>query len=212
MAEIEAFIDLGRGGVSISFDNYGELEVDALERKLSAMYGRHGQLPSLLVRAGEYVDLLVEARRLYEEGHFYSCVAMAGITGERILKDMFLASIRVVKGGKVEAPTTDEEVASLEGFEAEKIRRFLLKSGIMPEKSAQALQRLMELRNKYAHAGGREPSTDSQQALKLLMDVVDGTVCLLDMVMPGFKKAQEERSKKEADSRNATEVRTPPSP
>ena len=95
------------------------------------------------------------------------------------------------------APTNEAEVRALESFEAEKIRKFLLKCGILSKKSADALQELMELRNKYAHAGGKEPASDSQQALKLLMDVVDGTVCLLDVVMPGFKKAQEEAEKGE---------------
>jgi hypothetical protein len=37
---------------------------------------------------GEYLELLIEARKLYVEGYFYSCVAMCGIVAEDSLKIM----------------------------------------------------------------------------------------------------------------------------
>jgi hypothetical protein len=46
-------------------------------------YGRLSQLPPLLMENGFYCALIREARDVFVDGHFYSCVAMCGISFER---------------------------------------------------------------------------------------------------------------------------------
>ena len=64
------------------------------EKNLPAAVERIWKLPCLNI-SKPYTDLLFEARELFVEGHFYSCVAMCGIVGERLIKDMLRASVSV---------------------------------------------------------------------------------------------------------------------
>ena len=54
-----------------------------LEGRPEASVDRQWELPQLIVKPeGEYLELLLEARDLYINGYFYSCVATCGIVGE----------------------------------------------------------------------------------------------------------------------------------
>ena len=70
------------------------------DKNLPEAIERHWELPSLNVTSGPYLDLLIEARDLFVNGYFYSCVAMCGIVGERLVKDMLRNSVLIEKDGK----------------------------------------------------------------------------------------------------------------
>lgn len=97
-----------------------------LEERLQASVERIWDLPSIIFKRpqSEYVALLVEARDLYVSGNFYSCVAMCGIVGERIIKDVLRASVRLEKDGVIHIPQ-DKAFDQLEYVEVAGIIRFL---------------------------------------------------------------------------------------
>ena len=149
-----------------------------LESKIDDVVTRYGSLPALTVYPGEYCNLLMEARELFVQGYFYSCVAMCGITAERILKDIFTTSVLVISDGQATSPN-DTAIKDLESFGAKEMCEFLIHAGVLDQKLRPAFKDLGELRNKYAHAGGKKPKQDASAAIAYLHTIVDGTVSIL---------------------------------
>jgi hypothetical protein len=148
------------------------------ERRLEAAIERSWHLPSIIVNPeDEYLALLLEARDLYIDGRFYSCVAMCGIVSERIIKDLLRASIWIEKDGKAEKPGS-EAFEELEHAEVYRLAKFFLKNGLLSKEAFRAAQELGQIRNKYAHARGGQPQDDALKAIKLLHQVVEGTVSI----------------------------------
>jgi hypothetical protein len=130
-----------------------------------------------MVHHGEYCDLLMETRDLFVQGYFYPCVAMCGIVAERIIKDIFLRSVFIASDNKI-APPNEATIKDLESFGAKEICKLLIDSNVIDKKLHGAFDKLGELRNKYAHATGKEPETDARTALDYLHSIIEGTVSL----------------------------------
>jgi hypothetical protein len=180
MSELkEVYLDLtpNRPKTERTREDLGNELRQRFEERLPDAVERIWDLPPLVLQKprGEYVALLVEARELYVEGHFYPCVAMCGIVGEWLVKDMLRASVVVYKAGNTICPT-DEAFDQFEHVDASGIIRFLNKADLLGDGAQKAAQGLGELRNKYAHARGRDPRTDAIKALGLLHALVEGTV------------------------------------
>jgi len=78
---------------------------DQFKMSLSDSVERVWDLPPLILKLqGDYLVLLIETRNLYVAGSFYSCVAMCGIVGERLIKDLFRNSIIIRKNGSTNTP------------------------------------------------------------------------------------------------------------
>jgi len=148
------------------------------QKKVPDAVTRLASLPALMVQPGEYCSLLMEARELFVLGYFYSCVAMCGITAERIVKDIFSKSLLVITDSHA-APPTDEAIKDLESFGAKDICEFLIDALVLDRNLKPAFQALGKLRNKYAHAGGKEPKRDARAAIKHLHKIIEGTVSIL---------------------------------
>jgi hypothetical protein len=146
------------------------------EMDLPEAVERIWEIPDLALKApfGPYVELLVESRELFIEGHFYSCVAMCGIVGERIIKDL-RASVLNKKGDQVQSPDSAAFNQS-ERIDISRIARFLKKAGILSDEAAEAANNLRQLRNSYAHARGEKPEVDAIKAIKWLHTLIEGTV------------------------------------
>jgi hypothetical protein len=145
-------------------------------RRLPEAVERVWELPAMIVKpCGEYLPLLLEARELFLSGCFYSCVAMCGIVGERLVKDVFRSSVLIWKNGKVE-PSTDTAFDQFERVEVSAIVRFLKEADLLSAEAAKSAMDLGELRNQYAHARGKKPQEDALRAIKLLHVLVDDTV------------------------------------
>ena len=145
------------------------------EQKLDEMISRYRELPAIIVHFGKYSELLLEARELFVEGKFYSCVAMCGITAERIAKELFRTSLLMRGKNKWTFPS-DEQSAILDRIEINDIRELLIKSEVIDENLRKPFQKLSELRNKYAHATGKKPKEDAKSAINYLHQIVEGTV------------------------------------
>jgi hypothetical protein len=129
----------------------------------------------LVKPSDEYLALLLEARELFVNGYFYSCVAMCGIVGERLVKDMFRASVLVRRNGNTERPT-DAVFDQLEYIDISRIIEFLKKAELLGGDAAKAALKLGKLRNTYAHARGKDREADATEAIKELHALVEGTV------------------------------------
>jgi hypothetical protein len=158
-------------------EDFGHILRQKFEQRLPEAVERIWELPPVILQKPfeEYVSLLVEARELFIAGHFYSCVAMCGIVGERLLKDMLRSSVLIAKGGNATCPP-DEAFDQLERVEVSGISRFLNKAALLEDGAQKVAQGLGELRNTYAHARGTDPHTDAIKAIKLLHTLVEGTV------------------------------------
>lgn len=132
---------------------------------------------ALLEPSSPYIALLVEARQLYVEGHFYACVAMCGIVAERLVKDALRATVLVAKDGRAETPG-DVAFDQLERVESMGLVGFLEKAGVLEPDAAKAARKIVELRNAYAHARGKNPDADAGKAIAHLQTIVEGTVSM----------------------------------
>jgi hypothetical protein len=150
------------------------------DQNLPAAVERTWELPPLILKKpfGDYVELLTEARELFISGYFYSCVAMCGIVGERLIKDALRASV-VIQTADVPMRPTDKAFDQLERVEVSGIIQFLKEAKVLGNEAADAAKKLGELRNQYAHARGKNPSEDAINAIKLLHTLVDDTVSVL---------------------------------
>jgi len=142
------------------------------------MIRRWSELPDLDLTAGSHVSLLQEARELYVHGHFYSCVAMCGITSERIMKDMLREHFVIRKDDESTTEIPEEAVPELDRFELSAIAKLLTKAALLETSVKEAVLDLAELRNKYAHGSGKNPRTDALKALGLLHAIIEKTVSL----------------------------------
>ena len=158
-------------------DIFRQLLRQRFEERLPEVIERMWKLPPIILkeRFGDYMELLLEARTLFLMGHFYSCVAMCGVVGERLVKDVLRVSVLVQKDGDPQRPP-DVALDQLERVEVNGIVRFLEKAELLDVKAAKAAADLGELRNKYAHARGKKPQGDALEAIKLLHILVEGTV------------------------------------
>jgi hypothetical protein len=161
---------------------------ERLEQRLSDSVERMWELPPMAVKVppqkegeppqlGVYCELLVEARQLFVDGRFYACVAMCGIVGERLVKDLLRTAVLVEKAGETHRPS-DAAFDQLEYVEVSGLTRFLKESGLLSGEAMKATLALGTLRNKYAHARGKNPPADAIEALKLLDALIADTVAV----------------------------------
>lgn len=161
-------------------EEFRQLLQNRFDRKLPDAIERMWKVPALMLHGpdDEYIDLLLQARELFIMGYFYSCVAMCGIVGERLVKDLLRASIFVSVGGDVKRPT-DGAFDQFERVDVSTIVRFLNKTSLLSDDAKKAAEGLGELRNQYAHARGRNPQDDALESIQKLHTLIDGTVSVL---------------------------------
>jgi hypothetical protein len=150
---------------------------ERFEQRLRDATDRYWELPGVMVLNpdDQYMKLLLEARELFVAGYFYSCVAMCGIVAERLIKDMFRASLMIQRNGKAEIPR-EAALDQLEHVETRGMIEFLKETGLLDVIAANSAKTLGDLRNRYAHSRGKDPQTDAIEAIKKLHVVVEGTV------------------------------------
>jgi len=178
---MEVFIDLlpNQPKNDQTRENLRLLLRQKFEERLPDAIERIWEQPPVMLKArGECLALLLEARELYIAGHSYSCVAMCGIVGEHLVKDVLRAYVLVRKGISAQPPP---EVAfdQLERIEVNGIVRFLKEADLLSDDATKAADSLGQLRNQYAHARGKNPQPDALNSIKLLHTLVEGTVSVL---------------------------------
>lgn len=182
MGQVNVFIDFLPNGLNLPGEA-GEQEqaqyIENLKRRIDdngpEIAKRHASLPQLLVFSGPHAQLLDEARKLYIDGYFYACVAMCGITAERIVSDIFAATILIRRDRTTAVPASPTALKQLRPG-ARQIREFLEACGVLSAEKKKQLEELATLRNKYTHATGDASASDAVESLTILHRVVEGTV------------------------------------
>lgn len=156
--------------------NFRDMLTQQFEKRVDESVERMATLPPLAIEPeGEYLALLLEARELFVDGRFYSCVAMCGIVGERLIKDLLRISVLINDSGSAKVPS-DQAFDQLERVEVYALVNFLKSASVLSEDAAQAAAKLSELRNTYAHSRGKAPKSDALKAITHLHAIVEGTV------------------------------------
>ena len=140
------------------------------EKGADEVISRLATLPILMVYHpfGEYVPLLREAREIYTRGYFYACVAMCGITAERLVKDILRGSLMVRSGPNSASSPSALAFDQLERIDVSSLARFLAKASLIDDQAWKSLDALFQLRNTYAHARGKDPEADALKAIQHL--------------------------------------------
>ncbi len=179
-AYLDTFPDLlrgrARGAIAQSIIESMHRRIDEQRQQL---IDRYSKIPQTFVLQGPHLPLLLEAQQLWVEAHFYSCVAMCGITAERILLDLFKKTLAASVADKL--PTvSDAARRALEKAGAKAITHFLVHVGALKKEAFKPLQELAALRNKYAHAAGSNEMTDALRAIQLLHCLIEATVSVFN--------------------------------
>jgi hypothetical protein len=151
---------------------FRQILIQRFEKNLPDAIERYWELPSLNIyieSTSPYPALLIEVRELFLDGHFYSCVAMCGIVGERLIKDLLRTSVLIEMDGQHQRPD-EKAFDQLERVEVSGIVKFLKESGVLSEDAALAAEKLGTLRNAYAHARGKDYKRDAISAIGYLQD------------------------------------------
>jgi len=160
-----------------------------LERDLNKRISRYKELPPFIIKLkgknDDYVNLLHEARQLYVEGKFYSCVVMCGVASERIAKDI-LEGIIFIK--KLNKGRPDKFFNQLDRVQMDVVRELIIASGVVDNPMRKSFTGLACLRDKYVHARSLGIQKDAQKAIKYLHEIIEGTVSV-------FKKYKIQKGK-----------------
>ena len=162
----------------VAIDTVKRMLREQLEKNLDGMIERWREIEAIITKTGPHVNLLIEARALFVEGKYYSCIAMCGITGERIAKDMLIRSVAIVnKKGKAFHPKIEYNEV-LDKIPMDIVRNLIVKSETVDADLNKPFQNLAEIRNKYAHGSGDDQEKDAVKAMEYLQTIIDGTVSM----------------------------------
>ncbi len=147
----------------------GEALVEDVKKTATARVKRHLRLPTLLVhRDDEFLPLLYETRRTYIDGHFFSCIASAATTADRMcnrLSRRYDLSLSLQKW-------------MLEQTLGNKIPKLRAEKVITKDQEA-LLSRLNRVRNRHLHPRRTISmitlKRDALMAVQLLHQLLEGT-------------------------------------
>jgi hypothetical protein len=176
------FVDLSsrRPKTEETYAEFRQLLQTQFTLKLPSVLERIWELPPVILKRSndEYVGLLEEARELFKMGYFYACVAMCGIVGERLVKDLLRSSLFVAYETQLKPPPEDA-FDQLERVDVSALVRFFNKAQLLGDDARKAAEDLIVLRNRYAHARGEGSQTDALEAIAKLHLLLEGTVSML---------------------------------
>ena len=147
--------------------------------KIAEIIERYKNLPAIVVDLGVYTESLKEARQVYVEGYFYSCIAMCCVTAEKIAKDILIQNLFIQKDDNFEK-IPKEAIKYFEKINLETIREILIKSNLISVTLRAPYKKLAELRNKYMHTIDiTSKEADAVSALNFLHTIIMETVSLI---------------------------------
>jgi len=154
---------LDKGSTKGSQGRHPEPPHSALDERFldRGRYERLSQLPALLIEVGAYCGLIREARDVFVDGHFYSCVAMCGISFERFQRDK----------AKPYAATRKHSMRE--------VRDILEKNKGLKSGTFTLCEEMANLRNDYAHGHGLKPKEDALKALEWMHRFIDNETNLM---------------------------------
>jgi len=159
-----------------------ELMRQELERDLGKRISRYKELPAIMIQVSgkngkdEYAKLLQEARKLYVEGKFYSCVIICGVTSERIAKDILRKMIALKLLKKPDKTKILNFLKQLDRIPMDVVYNSIIAVEAVNKSTRKTFEKLSKLRDNYVHARRVESQEDAQKAIKYLHEIVEETV------------------------------------
>ncbi|MDP8201976.1 MAG: hypothetical protein P9M11_07530 [Candidatus Tenebribacter burtonii] len=164
---------------SINEKKISETLLSNYNGKIAEIIDRYKNLPAIVVDIGVYTESLKEARQVYIEGYFYSCIAMCCVTAEKIAKDILIQNLFIQKDDNFEN-IPKEAIKYFEKINLETIREILIKSNLISGNLRNPYKKLVELRNRYMHIRDiTATKSDAISALNFLNFIIEDTISLI---------------------------------
>ena len=146
-------------------DNYNRNDRSEARRRAR----RHLRLPTLIIhKEDEFLPLVLETRATYIDGHFFSCIASAVTTADRIC-------IRLTQRYSLPSQEQNKMLAKTLGQKLQPLRA----KNVVTEHQEELLNKMNRIRNRHLHPR-RSPSSlvtkrDALAAVRLLHEFLEGT-------------------------------------
>lgn len=124
----------------------------------------------LKIKNEEYIDLVMEARELYFQKFFYSCVILSCTIAECILRNIFYNNIHLNNHDLEE-----KSLKYLSFIDAKTICELLVCENVIERSLLASFKILGELQTKYSNIITKSPETDAQRALYHIMKILKKT-------------------------------------
>lgn len=149
---------------------YAHTLAEQAKNEATARAQRYFRLPTLIVHADdEFLPLLQEARQTYIDGHYFSSIASAATTADRICNWL------VQRYGW----PADQQTAFFARTFGQKLQRLRARKLLTPAQE-RLLDRMNNIRNKHLHPRHRCTTTvlkrDAFTTVRLLHELLEGTV------------------------------------
>ncbi|MBN1804733.1 MAG: hypothetical protein JW837_05740 [Sedimentisphaerales bacterium] len=128
--------------------------------KIEGMLIRYNSIDEREIKNSEYKNLVMEARELYFQEFYYSCVVMSCSVAEFILRKMFFNNI---KANKKHLSKKTQKYLSF--IRAKAICEFLVCENIIQKNLLASFKILGELYSKYSNIIAKTPKEDAERAL-----------------------------------------------
>ena len=162
--------NLSTGKKRLETINLARQLVDEVQSDATPRIKRHLRLPTLIIHADdEFLPLLLEARETYIHGYFFSCIASAVTTADRICNRLMERYGVLVRERRriTEDQTFGQKIQPLRT------------RGIITNDQERLLIRLNRIRNRHLHP--KQPlrrltlKRDALQMVRLLHEFLEGT-------------------------------------
>lgn len=136
--------------------------------KIGGMLIRYNSLGEREIKNHKYNNLVMEARELYFQEFYYSCVVMSCSIAEYILRDLFFDNIYI---NMVHLSNKTQKYLSF--IKAKTICEFLVSESVIQKNLLASFKVLGELHSKYSNITAKSPKEDAKRALYHLHKILN---------------------------------------
>lgn len=135
--------------------------------KIAGILARYSTLDTIEMHNSDCKSLFMEARELYLQEFYYSCVVIAGSVAECVLRKLFLDKV------SINMSHLSQGSEKYLGFiQAKTICEILVSEGTIKRSLLPSFKLLGELRSKYSTVTAKSPKEDAERALHHLDKVL----------------------------------------
>lgn len=136
--------------------------------KIDGILARRSSLDSIEIQSYEYNTLFMEARELYFQEFYYSCVVMSCSFAEYILRNLFFDNVNINM-----KHLSQGSQKYLSFIQAKTICEFLVSESIIKKSLLSSFKVLGELHGKYLSISVKSPKEDAGRALYHLHKILN---------------------------------------
>ena len=136
--------------------------------KIGGMLVRYNSLDEMELTSNKYNHLVMEARELYFQEFYHSCVVMSCSVAEYILRDLFFDNIYINM-----QHLSNKTQKYLSFIKAKTICEFLVSESLIQKNLLASFKILGELDSKYSNITAKSPKEDAERALYHLHKILN---------------------------------------